>query len=108
MFGSFSFFLFWDNGYEALSALDDNHDGKLQGAELQNLAIWQDLNRDGKSDKSEVRSLIDLGVTSLSCSCTLNSDGLLSSERGVMFSSGETRNTYDFILQETSRSPRQN
>ena len=34
MFGSYSFFLFWNNGYEALSALDDNQDGKLDGAEL--------------------------------------------------------------------------
>jgi hypothetical protein len=102
MFGSYSFFLFWRNGYEVLSALDDNHDGKLDGAELQYLAIWQDRNCDGKSDKSEVLPLCELGITALSCSSAVDADGILSSEHGVSFISGETRKTYDFVLHDQS------
>ena len=45
-----TFWIFWDNGYEALQSLDDNQDGKLEGDELKGLAIWQDRNCDGISD----------------------------------------------------------
>ena len=46
-FGNVTFWLFWQNGYDALSALDDNGDGELREAELAGLAIWQDANERG-------------------------------------------------------------
>ena len=55
----------WDNGYEALSLLDTNHDGKLSAKELDPLALWFDKNRDGISQPGEVLSLSSLGVTAL-------------------------------------------
>src|SRR5262249_1783914 len=49
-FGGVTFWLFWPNGYEALAALDDNHDTELRGGELAHLAIWNDANGNGISE----------------------------------------------------------
>jgi hypothetical protein len=102
LFGNYTFFLFWKDGYEAMSSLDDNHDGKLSGRELRHLAVWQDKNADGKSDKSEVLRLESLSVKSIACKSSALTDGVLNNEKGITFFSGETRATYDFILQEES------
>ncbi len=61
MFGNVTFWMFWDNGYQALSALDDDGDGWLTGKELDGLAIWHDKNGNGVCDPSEVKSLADWG-----------------------------------------------
>src|SRR6188508_2586402 len=45
LFGNVTFWLFWDTGYDALRALDDDGDGRLRGDELVGLAIWRDVNR---------------------------------------------------------------
>jgi hypothetical protein len=55
----------WKNGYEALSTLDADSDGKLTKTELDPLALWFDADRDGIADKGEVRSVHAAGVTSL-------------------------------------------
>src|SRR5438445_365240 len=44
LFGNVTFWCFWDDGYQALAALDDNGDGLLTGKELNGLAIWHDKN----------------------------------------------------------------
>ena len=66
-FGNVTFWLFWSNGYEPMRALDDNRDGELTGAELRDLAIWHDRNRDGVWDAGEVRPLAAHGIVALSC-----------------------------------------
>ena len=98
LFGSYSFFVFWQNGFEALSALDDNQDGKQCGAELENLAVWCDANRDGVCQSGEVVTLKALDIVELSCQAEAEADGMLRSEAGVTFKSGEKRPTYDVIL----------
>lgn len=98
LFGSVAFWLFWKNGYEALAALDDNRDGKLEGAELDGLSIWQDLNGDGISQPGEVKPLSDWGIVSISVRAVRDGQGLWSSPDGVRFASGETRPTYDIVL----------
>ncbi|MCB0324231.1 MAG: hypothetical protein KDD69_11690, partial [Bdellovibrionales bacterium] len=57
----------WRNGYEALSTLDTNRDGRVSGAELNELSLWFDINRDGVSQHGEVKSVQEMGVTSLFC-----------------------------------------
>jgi hypothetical protein len=99
-FGEVSFWLFWQNGYEALSALDDDGDSELRGEELRYLKIWQDRNRNGSSDRGEVETLRQHGITALSCRFS-KGDGLLTaalSQPGVRLESGRTRPTYDVIL----------
>lgn len=50
----------------AWGALDANGDGKLSGAELSSLQMWNDLNEDGIAQANEINKLQNLGVGSLS------------------------------------------
>ncbi|MDB4516274.1 polysaccharide biosynthesis/export family protein [Crocinitomicaceae bacterium] len=97
MFGSVTFWIFWKNGYEALSALDDNGDGCLSGHELRGLALWHDRNSNGLSDPGEVQSVESCGVQSLSCHYCRHPTGIVFSPRGVVFQGGRSRPTYDWI-----------
>jgi hypothetical protein len=101
MFGGVTFWMFWNNGYEALRSLDDNGDGVLTGVELKGLAIWRDVNGSGFSEEGEVRSLAYWGITEVSCRYTSDWDSrnrIAWSERGVTFRDGSTRPTYDIVL----------
>ena len=101
MFGNVTFWLFWDNGYQALAALDDNGDGILSGEELNHLAVWVDRNGDGVVQPGEVKTLAELDIVALSCRHEYDSshaDHIAWSRAGVVFRSGTTRPTYDVIL----------
>jgi len=104
-FGSVTFWLFWDNGYDALRALDDDGDGQIRGAELNGFALWHDRDRDGVSDKGEVRPVASHGIVALSTRYEYDPhhpDEIAWSRHGVTFATGEVRPTYDLILR-TSR-----
>ncbi|MEZ5301534.1 MAG: tetratricopeptide repeat protein [Verrucomicrobiales bacterium] len=92
LFGSRSFNLFFENGYEALALLDDNADGELRGDELAGIALWRDRNADGISDPGEVRPAFAEGIAVLRC------DATDSHPRGVEWQNGTCRPTYDLIL----------
>jgi tetratricopeptide (TPR) repeat protein len=96
LFGPSTFWIFWNDGYEAMRSLDDNNDGKLEGDELNGLAVWSDVNGDGKSDRSEVRTVQELGITSLSCVRTVSKDGTIYSTNGVTFTNGQKADTFDW------------
>ena len=104
LFGGVTFWLFWSNGYEPMRALDDDANGELSGAELQHLAIWHDRNRDGVSDRGEVQSLAAHGIVALSCDYVAGDGARFAavSPRGVRFSDGRTRPTYDVILNHSA------
>lgn len=55
----------WNDGYEALATLDLNRDGEISGTELSHLGLWFDGNRDGVSQKGEVKTLAEARVTKL-------------------------------------------
>ena len=86
--------------YEALTTLDDNTDGQLDGAELRHLALWCDANGNGISESGELTSLTDAGIASLSC----KRQSYASPHRKVFFPkgmtlrNGTTRPTSDLIL----------
>jgi len=105
LFGSVSFWMFWNDGYEVLAALDDDHDGWLTGHELRGLAVWQDIDGNGVSDAGEVRPLSSWGIEALSCRHERDAAGRLYSPRGVVFRSGATRPTYDWIVYQVSAEP---
>ena len=99
-FGETTFWTFWRNGFEALSALDDDKDHELRGAELRHLAIWRDVNRNGRSDRGEVLPLARHGIDGLSCRFE-KGDGIYAaawSRTGVHLSTSRTRPSYDVIL----------
>jgi len=101
MFGAVAFCLFWDHGYLALAALDDDRDGTLRGRELAGLALWHDANSNGRSDPGEVRPLADCGIVALSCrwkSDASRPDVIAFSPSGVVFRDGTARPTYDLLL----------
>jgi hypothetical protein len=107
MFGGVTFWMFWNNGYEALRSLDDNGDGMLTGEELKGLAVWRDVNQNGISERGEVRTLSDWGIIALSCRYVSDSDttNLIAwSEHGVMLRDGSTRPTYDIVLHPAIKS----
>ena len=97
MVGGVTFWIFWQNGYEALAALDNDRDGWLQGAELNGLAIWNDKNCNGISEPGEVRSLKDWGITALSCDYQTHATGIPFNPTGVRFKNGSTRPSFDWI-----------
>ncbi|MCI0699825.1 MAG: tetratricopeptide repeat protein, partial [Planctomycetia bacterium] len=101
MFGNVTFWLFWDTGYEAMAALDDDRDGVLSGKELAGLALWQDANGNGISEPGEVKSLSEYGIVSLSCKFERDAkhpDCIAYSKNGVTFKDGTTRPTFDLVL----------
>jgi hypothetical protein len=105
LFGSVTFWLFWDDGYQAMRSLDDDGDGRLRGRELAGLAIWRDVNGNGTSEPGEVTPLAAWNIVELSC----DADGpgpdddptlvTALSPAGVRFADGTTRPTYDIVLQ---------
>jgi hypothetical protein len=102
LFGGVTFWMFWDNGYQALAALDNSGDSKLSGDELMGLAIWHDRNTNGISEPGEVKPLAEYGITSISCRWerdTSHPDGIAYSPEGITFRDGTTRPTYDIVLQ---------
>ena len=105
LFGSVTFWCFWQHGYEPLSALDNNRDGRLAGKELASLALWHDANQNGKSDPGEVRSLAAHGIVALSCRAVLDNGVhcVAHSPTGVTYRDGSTRPTFDVMLKPVDR-----
>jgi tetratricopeptide (TPR) repeat protein len=100
LFGNVTFWVFWNNGYQPLSSLDNNGDGQLTGAELEGLALWQDRNGNGISDPGEVQPLDSLGISALSCSCVPHTTGISFNPEGVLFKDGTRRPTFDWIARQ--------
>ena len=101
LFGNVTFWLFWENGYQALATLDDNADGQLTGTELRHLALWRDANANGISEPGEVTPVGKAGIVALSCKYNVvgrSPDCRAMSPSGVKFKDGRTRQTYDIIL----------
>jgi hypothetical protein len=101
LFGNVTFWAFWQNGYHALRALDDNGDGRLRGSELPGLALWHDRNSDGISDRGEVRPLAEWGIVELSTDYHYDASHqheIPWSRAGVVFADGTVRPTFDVVL----------
>ena len=101
MFGDVTYWVFWNNGYEAMASLDDNGDRWLRDEELAGLKIWNDRDCDGSCESDELRSLNEYDVVGLSCAySTISCNGRLmwESRSGVEYASGETGPSYDIVL----------
>ena len=62
----------YDHGFLALAAHDTNADGVIDAndAVFSDLLTWQDANSDGVSQAEEMRSLAEVGITSISVNAT--------------------------------------
>ncbi|MGG1948656.1 calcium-binding protein [Trinickia sp. NRRL B-1857] len=60
------------NGFTTLASLDSNGDGVIDShdAGFANLRVWVDANGDGKSEAGELKTLTELGITSISLAYT--------------------------------------
>jgi tetratricopeptide (TPR) repeat protein len=106
MFGSVTFWMFWENGYHALRALDDDDDGMLRRGELVDLAIWHDANRNAVAEPGEVTPLAAWDIVALNVSYrpgAPGSDVIAFSPQGVVFRDGRTRPSYDVLLYPAGR-----
>ena len=65
LFGSANGF---KNGYEEMASLDVDNSGSLEGAELKDLRVWTDVNANGIAEANELKSLDELGITSIKVS----------------------------------------
>lgn len=97
LFGSVTWWIFWENGYQALAALDDDGDGWLQGPELKGIVVWSDRNQDGVSQPIEVQALDEIGISAIAVSGATKCGGLSCSSAGIRFSDGRIAPTYDWI-----------
>lgn len=98
MFGSYTFQIFWRDGYQALAALDDNRDGVLSGPELQGIRVWFDLDRDAKSNPGEVLSLEKLQVDQIATVATAQEGDCLMNRAGIRFRDGTVLPTWDWVV----------
>ncbi len=96
LFGSVSWWMFYEDGYKALNALDDNRDGTLTGSELEGIRVWFDRNSNGTSEKDEVVDLAKLNVTAIGTIATGKQDDTPMCETGIKFSDGSMVTTYDW------------
>ena len=86
-------------GFEALAELDDNGDGVIDknDSEFVNLRVWIDANHNGISETDEIKTLEELGITSISLDHTSKSEtdsstGTIVSESAIVtFADGSTR-----------------
>lgn len=97
LFGNVTFWAFWNNGYEALSALDNDGDGELRGEELQHLALWHDANGNGISEPCEVQPLAAWNIIALSCHSQTHPTGIPFQPSGILLKNGSTLPSYDWI-----------
>lgn len=97
LFGSRSWWMFFDDGYQALAALDDNHDGILSGPEFQGLAVWVDRNGDGRSDWGEVIPIERTSIVQIRVRSTTTHDGCPANLEGLTMSDGRVLPTYDWV-----------
>lgn len=95
LFGSATWWISFRNGYEALSLLDDNRDGKLAGDEMRGIAVWIDRNGDAVSQPGEVISLQQANIREIAA--TPDSPADLTASRGITFSNGQSVKSFDWI-----------
>jgi tetratricopeptide (TPR) repeat protein len=96
LFGSVSFFLFFDHGYEALELLDDDGDGWLAGKELDGIAVWTDSDRDGQPSAKEVKTVQQEKIRRIAVQPVF-SRGVWQQPRGLEMANGTTRATWDWV-----------
>jgi hypothetical protein len=97
LFGSVTWWMFFEDGYQAMNALDDNRDGELAGEELAGLALWFDRNGNGVSDTGEVIPIERTPVEALT-TFSLSRDGDSPwHPAGMRLKDGRTLATYDWV-----------
>lgn len=99
LFGSVTWWMSWRNGYEPLASLDDNRDGVLRGSELRGIAVWQDRNGNGISDRGEVVPATSRGIVEIAVTPGPEKD-MLWNAAGIRWRDGRQSPSYDWVPTE--------
>jgi hypothetical protein len=97
LFGAVTWWLFWQNGYQAMAALDDDGDGWLTGHELAGLSLWFDRNQNGTAEPGEVIPIEKAGVEALAVWADGSDEQSPMNARGVRLKDGRVLPTWDWI-----------
>lgn len=100
LFGSVTWWISWQHGYQPLAILDDNKDSSLGGNELEGLAVWRDRNSNGISEPGEVLPVKELGIERISVAASERINGTLCNTSGLQLSNGTVLPTYDWTPTE--------
>ncbi len=101
MFGSVSWWLFFEDGYQAMDLLDDNRDHELTGSELAGLALWFDRNENGVSDAGEVEPVTRHRIAAIACRATGADGASRMNATGLRLADGRVLATFDWIATRT-------
>ncbi len=97
LFGNATWWMFFRNGYEALSALDDDRDGWLRGRELTGLSVWHDRNSNGLSERGEVTPVEAAGIECIATEPQTWEGRSPAHPFGLRMRGGQMRPTYDWV-----------
>jgi hypothetical protein len=97
LFGNATFWMFFQNGYDALGALDDDRDGELKDRELRFIAVWRDANSNGISEPGEVRPLEAYGITAIRTRADGRKGPVWFRKAGLIRKDGSVLPTYDWL-----------
>ncbi|RYG33718.1 hypothetical protein EON81_17505 [bacterium] len=98
LFGSATWWMMYRDGYAALSALDNDRNGWLEGKELVGLAVWRDANQNGISETGEVVTVGAAGIRGLATRSEGRTGRSLVRQDGVRFADGRELPTYDWVI----------
>ena len=99
LFGVYTWGIFWQDGFQALASLDNDHNGELAGTELESLAIWQDANQNGISEAGEVKPLETFQIKSLSTSFNTTEGIHPHHADGVRLNNGKSLPVWDWMAE---------
>lgn len=97
LFGSVTWWVMFEDGYQALDALDDNRDGWLTGKELEGIAVWFDRNSNAVSDADEVVPIESLPIHAVAVRPDGVQDGCSTASGGVVRTDGRSLATFDWV-----------
>jgi hypothetical protein len=107
LFGSATWWVCWQHGYEPLALLDDDGDGWVAGSELAGLAVWRDRNGDGRTEPGEVVPAAQAGIARLAARPAGRYGGIPWNPRGLATTDGRVLSTYDWTPTPAGRSERE-
>jgi hypothetical protein len=107
LFGTYTWGVFWRDGFEAISMLDDDGNGTISGSELKDIRVWQDLNGNAACDSGEVRDLSEMGILGIRATATGMDGNSPLHPQGLIMSDGRRRPLWDWVLRpiDTGEAP---
>ncbi len=97
LFGSVTWWMFWDDAYQVLPILDDDRNGWVDGRELEGLSLWFDRDEDGVSDDGEVIPVAATPIAAIATQATGRSGSAAMNASGLRLEDGRLLPTYDWV-----------